>query len=149
MELAKVLTPTLLRECFAADFLKLLSDVCRLSLGGYGGLSLGSSNTVGSAKTCNIRLKWVVMGFERPRQVLGVKHSQTLITDFFKGSNVSHEEGVSSESVLSCECTGSSAPSNSSSSSQSIHRTPLSKISTPWSFTSASSLSRVSETCMS
>ena len=154
MELAKNLGPALLRgcfaaeECFAADFLKLLSDVCRLRLDGYGGLSLESSNTVGTAKTCSIRLNWVVMGIERPRLVLGVKHSQTLITDFFKGSNVRHEEGVSSESVSSCKCTGSSAPSNSSSSSQSIHGFAISKSSPPLSFTSACSLSHVSETCM-
>jgi hypothetical protein len=85
----------------------------------------------------------------RPRQILVAKHSQTLITDFFKGENVKHEEGVSSESVSSCECWGSSAPSNSSSSSQSVHRTPPSKSSPFCEFTSACSLSRVSETCMS
>ena len=77
------------------------------------------------------------MGFERLRHAVHVKHSQTLITYFFKGSNVSHEEGVSYESVSSCKCTRSSAPSNSSSSFQSIHRTPPSKRTLPWSFTSA------------
>ena len=104
---------------------------------------------MGTAKPCSIRLNWVVMGIERARQVVGVKHSQTLITDFFKGSNVTHEEGVSSESVSSCECTGSSAPSISSSSSQSFLRPPPSKRALSCSFSSACSLSRVSETCMS
>lgn len=32
--------PTLMRECFAVDFLKVLGNVCRLSLGGYGGFEI-------------------------------------------------------------------------------------------------------------
>ena len=142
---------------FCRPYSAVVEGCLRHSSGGYGCMSFGRSTTVCRAKTCRITpisgfreiCHWYVMGLERLRQVVHVKHSQTLITDFFKGSNVRHEEGGSSESVSSCECTGSSAPSISSSSSQSFLRTPPSRISPPWSFTSACSLSRVSETCMS